>query len=74
MKRETFWTTQKTMANLFSVSKSTIREHLKNIFDDVEFDKNSTVRKIRTVQTEGGREVKRKTTFYNLDAMISVIG
>ena len=70
--KETMWATQKTMAELFKVSKSTISEHLKHIFEEGELNKNSTVRKIRTVQTEGNREVKRQTTFYNLDAIISV--
>ena len=70
--RETFWTTQKTMAEVFNVSKSTISEHLKHIFEEGELNKNSTVRKIRTLQIEGNREVKRNTTFYNLDAVISV--
>ena len=60
------------MAELFNVSKSTISEHLKHIFEEGELNKNSTVRKIRTVQIEGNREVKRQTTFYNLDAIISV--
>lgn len=69
---ETFWATQKTMAEVFGVSKSTISEHLKHIFEEGELNENSTVRKIRTVQKEGNREVKRKTTFYNLDAIISV--
>ena len=69
---ETMWATQKTMAELFNVSKSTISEHLKHIFEEGELNKNSTVRKIRTVQIEGNREVKRQTTFYNLDAIISV--
>ena len=63
---ETMWDTQKTMAGLFKVSKSTISEHLKHIFEEGELNKNSTVRKIRTVQMEGNREVKRQTTFYNL--------
>lgn len=70
--RETFWATQKTMAQVFNVSKSTISEHLKHIFNEGELVKDSTVRKIRTVQNEGNREVKRMTTFYNLDAIISV--
>ena len=52
---ETMWTTQKTMAELFNVSKSTISEHLKHIFEEGELNKNSTVRKIRTVQNEGSR-------------------
>ncbi len=70
--RETFWATQKTMAEVFKVSKSTISEHLKHIFEEGELEKNSTVRKIRTVQNEGNRKVKRNTIFYNLDAIISV--
>ena len=69
---ETMWNNKKTMAELFNVSKSTISEHLKHIFEEGELNKNSTVRKIRTVQIEGNREVKRQTTFYNLDAIISV--
>ena len=69
---ETFWATQKTMAEVFNVSKSTISEHLKHIFEEGELEKNSTVRKIRTVQNEGNRNVKRNTTFYNLEAIISV--
>ena len=50
---------KKTMADLFKVSKSTISEHLKHIFEEGELNKNSTVRKIQTVQMEGIREVKR---------------
>ena len=69
---ETMWATQKTMAEVFGVVKSTISEHLKHIFDEGELDKNTTVRKIRTVQDEGNRKVNRNTTFYNLDAIISV--
>lgn len=70
--KETMWATQKTIAGLFDVSKSTISEHIKHIFEEGELNKNSTVRKIRTVQIEGNREVKRQTTFYNLDVIISV--
>ena len=45
---ETFWATQKTMAEVFKVSKSTISEHLKHIFEEGELEKNSVVRKFRT--------------------------
>ena len=69
---ETFWATQKTMAEVFGVDRSVITKHLKNIYDDDELDKNSTCAKIAHVQKEGNREIKRKTTFYNLDAIISV--
>lgn len=69
---ETVLLTQKAMGELFGVSKSTISEHLSNIFKSSELEKKATVRKIRTVQNESGREVKRNIDFYNLDAIISV--
>ncbi len=69
---ETVWLTQKTMAELFGVSKSTISEHLNNIYDTVELIKSATVRNFRTVQMEGDREVTRNLEYYNLDAIISV--
>ena len=69
---ETVWLTQKAMGELFGVVKSTISEHLSNIYESDELQKEATVRKIRTVQNEAGREVKRKLEFYNLDAIISV--
>lgn len=69
---ETVWLTQKAMAELFGVSKSTISEHLNNIYDTVELIKSTTVRNFRTVQIEGDREVTRNLEYYNLDAIISV--
>ena len=69
---ETIWLTQQKMAELFKVSKSTVSEHLSNIFNSGELQKEVTVRKIRTVQKEGNREVNRNLDFYNLDAIISV--
>lgn len=69
---ETVLLTQKAMGELFGVSKKTISEHLSNIYKSGELEKESTVRKIRTVQNEGEREVTRNIDFYNLDAIISV--
>ena len=69
---ESVWLTQKLMAELFDVSVPTINEHLKNIFTVKELDQQATVRKFRTVQTEGSRQVSRDIDFYNLDAIISV--
>ncbi len=66
------WVTQAALTEIFGVSKSTISEHLKNIFEEGELIKNSTVRKFRTVQKEGSREVARNVEYYNLDAIISV--
>lgn len=61
---ETVWATQKTLGELFGVSKSTISEHTKNIFETKELDRESTVRKIRTVQEEELSELNRVVTMY----------
>ena len=71
-KDETIWATQKAMAVLFECSSDNIGVHLKNIFNSDELDKRATTEKISVVQIEGEREVNRVTTFYNLDAIISV--
>lgn len=69
---ETILLTQKAMAELFGVEVNTINYHLKDIFASGELMEGSTIRKIRTVQTEGSRQVERERAFYNLDAIISV--
>jgi hypothetical protein len=69
---ETVWLTQKSMGELFGVVKSTISEHLSNIFETNELQKEATVRNFRTVQQEGERLVNRDIEYYNLDAIISV--
>ncbi|WP_423740255.1 virulence RhuM family protein [Flavobacterium columnare] len=69
---ETIWLTQQKMADVFGVAKSTISEHLSNIYESGELEKEATVRKFRTVQMEGEREVARNLEYYNLDAIISV--
>lgn len=69
---ETLWATQRGMAELFEVSVPTINEHIKNIYESEELDKESTIRNFRIVQTEGTRQVARDIDFYNLDVVISV--
>ena len=69
---ESFWLSQKKMAELFGVDVRTISEHLQNIFKTKELEKNSTTRNFRMVQIEGKREVARELEFYNLDAIIAV--
>jgi hypothetical protein len=69
---ETFWLTQKRMAELFGVESHTVTYHLKEIFKTGELDESSTTRKIRVVQKEGNRDVSRDLDFYNLDAIIAV--
>lgn len=69
---ETFWLSQKKMAELFNVDVRTINEHLQNIFISNELEKEATIRKFRIVQLEGTRQVTREVEFYNLDAIIAV--
>lgn len=69
---ETFWLTQKAMAELFDVNVPAISKHLSNIFEEGELHKESTVSKMEIVQLEGGRKVRREPEFYNLDAIIAV--
>lgn len=68
----TFWLTQKRMAELFGVDVRTINEHLQNIYNSSELEKEATIRKIRIVQEEGSRKVSRELDFYHLDAIIAV--
>lgn len=69
---ETFWLSQRKMAELFGVEVNTINYHLKEIYKSGELLESATVRKIRIVQTEGAREVGRDVDFHNLDAIIAV--
>ena len=69
---ETFWLTQKKMGELFGVEVNTVNYHLKEIYKSGELSSEATNRKIRIVQKEGNRNVKREMDFYNLDAIISV--
>ena len=72
VEHDTVWLNQKQMANLFDVDSDTISYHLKTIYKSAELGKDATTEKISVVQKEGKREVKRKISFYNLDAIISV--
>ena len=57
LENETVWLTQKQLVELYQTAKSTVSEHIKNIYTDEELTPDATVRKIRTVQNEGKREV-----------------
>ena len=71
-KDNTVWCTQKAMGMLFDVNVPAISKHLKNIYEQGELKEERTVSKMEIVRTEGERQVKRETVFYNLDAVISV--
>lgn len=69
---ESVWLTQAQIAELFQVTVKTISEHLQNIFAEGEIEPERTVRKFRTVQAEGAREVRRLLDHYHLDAILAV--
>ena len=72
LENETVWLTQKQLVELYQTAKSTLSEHIKNIYTDEELTPDATVRKIRTVQNEGKREVERALDYYNLDMIIAL--
>ena len=64
---DTVWLTQEQMAELFQKAKSTINEHISNIYKEGELQQQSTMRKF------GNSEFSTKpTNYYNLDMVISV--
>ena len=66
---ESIWCTQKFMAQLFNVGVPAISKHLKNIFETGELIEDSVISKMETTASDGKNYT---TTFYNLDAIISV--
>lgn len=66
---ETIWCTQDAIAALFDKGRSTIAEHLSNIFKEGELQKDAVCRKFRHTASDGK---EYNTQFYNLDAIISV--
>ena len=69
---ESFWLSQKMIAQLFGVEVPAISKHLNNIYQEKELQKETTISILETVQQEGSRNVKRNVEFYNLDAIIAV--
>ena len=66
---ETFWLSQKRMAELFGVEVPAVSKHLKNIFETAELQEDSVVSKMETTAADGKNYT---TAFYNLDAIIAV--
>ena len=69
---DTVWLTQAQMAELFQTTPQNITLHIGNIYQEGELTPDSTCKEFLQVQSEGGREVKRKRKYYNLDVIISV--
>ena len=69
LEEETVWLSQAQIGELFQKAKSTISEHISNVFNEGELEKNTVVRNFRTTAADGK---KYDTAFYNLDVIISV--
>jgi hypothetical protein len=66
---DTFWLTQKAMAQLFGVAVPAISKHLKNIFGTGELQPQSVISILETTATDGKNY---KTTYYRLEAILAV--
>src|SRR5690554_1488886 len=70
--QETVWLSQAQMAELFGKDVRTVNEHVGNVFQEGELEREPTIRKFRIVRQEGKRQVRREIDHYNLDMIISV--
>lgn len=70
LEQETIWLSQVQMAELFGKDVRTVNEHVGNVFQEGELEKEPTIRKFRIVRQEGRRQVRRRIKHYNLDAII----
>jgi prophage maintenance system killer protein len=70
--QDTIWLTQDQIAIIFDVQIPAIAKHIKNIYNEEELEKNSTLSILEIVQKEGDRNVLRKLNQYNLDMVLSV--
>ena len=73
VKNETIWLTQKAMAELFDVDKSSISRHLKNIFNEGELDEKVVVAKIATTtRSNRGKNAKQRNTIHIKSPLILI--
>jgi hypothetical protein len=75
LENETVWLTQSQMASLFGKGRSTISEHLQNVFSEGELQEEVVCRNFRQTTQHGAIEGKTQeitTKYYNLDAIISI--
>lgn len=72
LETDTVWLNQRQIATLFDKDVRTVNEHIRNVYDEQEVNREPTIRKFRIVQQEGARQVERDVEHYNLDVIISV--
>jgi hypothetical protein len=75
LEEENVWLTQEQMATLFGKGRSTITEHISNIFAEGELDEKVVCRNFRLTTQHGaieGKKQEKEVKHYNLDVIISV--
>ena len=69
LEEENIWLTQEQISKLYGKAKSTVSEHIKNIFDENELNKNAVIRNFRTTAKDGKLY---NVNYYNLDMIIAI--
>ena len=75
LEEKTVWLTQEQIAQLYGKGRSTITEHISNIFKEEELEREKVCRKSRHTTQHGaveGKTQSQEVTLYNLDVIISV--
>ena len=72
LQQQTVWLSQAQMSELFGKDVRTVNEHIANLYDEGELQREATIRNFRIVRQEGKRQVEREIAHYNLDVIISV--
>jgi hypothetical protein len=68
----TVWLTQLEIAELFQTTTQNITQHVRSIYEDGELAEAATCKERLQVQTEGSREVSRRTLTYNLEMILAI--
>lgn len=71
---ETVWLTQEQMSGLFEKGRSTITEHIGNVYKEGKLEQNQTCQKFRHVRKEGAREVEREPNRWPPTVLYCVLG
>ncbi len=72
LKDATIWLTQQQIADLFQTSRSNVVEHIGNIYFEGELNPDLTCQDFQEIRKEGGRDIARQISYYNLDMIISL--
>lgn len=69
---EDIWLNKYQIAEIYKTTRQNIEQHINNIYNDEELNKDSTCKNFLQVQKEGNRNVKRNIDHYNLDMIIAL--